>query len=237
MDLPSITESIAAIAALGTAAYGLVDASKAVWGGASNAGFGRIKGALKRFNPALETLGNAPWQTLRANWLNGVAKADQKAAAKALIHLALSPENAPVLAGAVGINAKALQTAATKINNGTELAKTDMDILGRFDALVSAVLDAGYERAEQQYRNTAKMLSALVAIVLAGVAGYLIQSAAFAAKPPAPGAVLTVSSYLASKEFIVAIIIGAVSTPLAPIAKDLSTSLAAAVKAVGSFKR
>jgi hypothetical protein len=77
MDIPNITDSIAAIAALGTAAYGLVDASKALWGGVSNAGFSRIKTALSPFNPALETLRNSPWQTLRANWLNGVPKADQ----------------------------------------------------------------------------------------------------------------------------------------------------------------
>jgi hypothetical protein len=225
-SIPDVGDSIAAIAALGTAAYGLVDASKAMWGGASNAGFGRIKDSLARFNPALNTLGNAPWQTLRANWLNGVAKADQKAAAKALIHLALSPGNAAALAEAVNMDANALKTAASKINQGDELNKTDMDILGRFDALVSAILDAGYERADQQYRNTAKLLSALVAVVLAAIAGGVIQSANG----------VGLGGYLGSKEFLVAIIIGAVSTPLAPIAKDLSTSLAAAAKAVGALK-
>jgi hypothetical protein len=144
--IPDIGQAIAAIAALGTAAYGLVDASKAIWGGASNAGFGRIKESLARFNPALNTLANAPWETLRANWLNGVSKADQKAAAKGLIHLALSPANAGSLANAVGIDAGALKTAATKIDGGTRLDQTDMNVLGRFDALVSVVLDAGYGR-------------------------------------------------------------------------------------------
>ena len=224
--IPDIGQTIAAIAALGTAAYGLVDASKAIWGGASNAGFGRIRESLARFNPALNTLANAPWQTLRANWLNGVSKADQKAVAKALIHLTLSPANANSLAAAVGVDANALKAAATKINDGTALNKTDMDVLGRFDALVSAVLDAGYELADQQYRNTAKLASALVAIVLAVIAGAIIQS----------GNGVGVGDYLMSKEFLVAIVVGAVSTPLAPIAKDLSTSFAAAVKAVGALK-
>lgn len=230
MDIPSITDSIAAIAALGTAAYSLVDASKALWGGASNAGFGCIKAALGPFNPALETLRNSPWQTLRANWLNGVSKADQKAAAKALIHLTLSPANATALANAVGIDATALKAAATKINNGTELNKSDMDILGRFDALVSAVLDAGYERAEQQYGNMAKLLSCIAGVILAVFAGYFVQSAKV-------GNAYHVSNYLDSKEIFVAIIIGLISTPLAPIAKDLATSLTAAVKAVSSVKR
>ena len=154
--IPNIGDSIAAIAALGTAAYGLVDAAKAFWGGPSVAGYGRIKAALAPFNPALQTLGNAPWQTLRANWLNGVAKADQKATAKSLIHLTLSPDNASKLARAVDIDADALEAVAKKIDKGTDLAKSDIDVLGRFDALVSAVLDAAYERADQQYRNTAK---------------------------------------------------------------------------------
>lgn len=222
--IPNVGDSIAAIAALGTAAYGLVDAAKAFWGGPSVAGYGRIKDALAPFNPALQTLGNAPWQTLRANWLNGVAKADQKATAKSLIHLTLSPDNASKLARAVDIDADALAVVAKKIDKGTDLAKSDIDVLGRFDALVSAVLDAAYERADQQYRNTAKMLSALVAILLAVTAGYLIQSIKF-------------SDYVGSNAFWVAIVIGAVATPLAPIAKDLSSSLQAAVKAISSVKR
>ncbi len=227
-NLPGIANSLAAIAALGTAAYGLVDVSKAFWGGISNAGFGRLKAALKRFDPALASLSNAPWQTLRANWLNGVPKADQKAAAKSLIHLALSPSNAPALANAVGIDAEALKSAATKMNKGTQLGSNEVDILGRFDALVSAVLDAGYELADQQYRNAAKLLAALVAIGLAVVAGGLIRSST---------AGFTVAGYLGSKDCLVAIIIGAISTPLAPIAKDLSSSIAAAVRAVSSLKR
>jgi hypothetical protein len=232
MAIPNIGEAIAAIAALGTAAYGLVDASKAMGGGASNLGFGYIKDALKPFDPALATLNNSPWQTLRANWLNGMPKADQKSTAKALIRLTLTPDNASKLARAVGVDADALTSAATKISKGTELNKSDLDVLGRFDALVSAVLDAGYERADQKYRNSAKFLASIVAMVLAAVAGYFIRIG------DAPiGGGLTVSSYVMSRDFLVAIIIGAVSTPLAPIAKDLSTTLAAAVKAIGSVGR
>ncbi len=233
--IPDINEIIAAIAALGTGAYGLVDASKAAWGGPSVIGFGRIKKALAPFNPALDTLGNAPWQTLRANWLNGVAKADQKAAAKSLIHLALSPGNATKLAAAVGIDAKTLDAVAKKIDKGTDLAKSDIDVLGRFDALVSAILDAAYERADQQYRNSAKLLACLVAMVLAAFGGYFVQ-AGIAAKATPP-ATLAVCSYMTSKEFLIALVIGAIATPLAPIAKDLSSSLQAAVKAIGSVKR
>ena len=43
--------------------------------------------------------------------------------------------------------------------------------------------------------------------------------------------------YLESRDLGIAMLIGAISTPFAPIAKDLSSSLAAAVKAVGSLRR
>ena len=42
-----IVKLIAAAGALGTAAFGLVDASKAFWGGMSNPGFGYIRKAVE----------------------------------------------------------------------------------------------------------------------------------------------------------------------------------------------
>jgi hypothetical protein len=89
----NITNLIAAAGGLGTAAFGLVDASKAVAGGMSNPGFGYIRQAVEPF-VGTATGGSATptafgpasiLATLRANWLNGVAKADQKAVAKSLI--------------------------------------------------------------------------------------------------------------------------------------------------------
>src|ERR1700741_4653600 len=79
--------AITAMGALGTAAFGLVDASKAFFGGVSNFGFGRIEKAVKPFMPSSAAKDDTlVWRdTLRANWINGVPKEDQKAAAKALI--------------------------------------------------------------------------------------------------------------------------------------------------------
>ena len=94
----------------GTAAYGLVDASKAVRGGASNPGFGHIRSTVQSFLPEPSNSAFGPAQildTLRANWLNGVGKAEQKAAAKALIRLTLTQNNACRLAKATGVSASA----------------------------------------------------------------------------------------------------------------------------------
>lgn len=47
--VPYITNALGAVAALGTAAYGLVDATKAFGGGASNAGFRFIRDEVQPF--------------------------------------------------------------------------------------------------------------------------------------------------------------------------------------------
>ncbi len=92
--LGTVGQMIAAVGALGTGAYGLVDASKSIFGGPSTRGFAVIKKKLKPFDVALGELGGAPWETLKANWINGVPKADQKATAKSLIRLCLSAKSA-----------------------------------------------------------------------------------------------------------------------------------------------
>jgi hypothetical protein len=154
-------------------------------------------------------------ETLRANWLNGVPTDDQKAKAKALIHLGLTQKNAPSLAKASGLDAAALSAAAAKIDIGAPLDANDVTLLGRFDAIVSAKLDAGYERADQFYRDTAKLLAGIVAVVLALWGNALL---------PQP------------YHWWGAMLVGLVATPLAPIAKDLTSSLAAAVTAVQAVK-
>ena len=96
-ELTNVTGAIAAIGALGTAAYGLVDVTKVFWGGISGAGFRYIKKALKPFEPALSAAGGAEWsKTLFAHWINGTSLDDQKTVAKSLIHLGLSPDNADI---------------------------------------------------------------------------------------------------------------------------------------------
>jgi hypothetical protein len=235
-NLASIGTLFGAAGGLGTAAYGLVDASKAFCGGMSNPGFGFIRRAV---GPLLGPQGAGagafgPVQilaTLRANWLNGVAKPDQKAIAKSLIRLGLTPGNASQLATATGVDANELFTAARNIANGNPLTQQDINVLGRFDAVVSAILDLGYERADQLYRNSAKVVAAAVAIVLAVIGGGIIFFSGASQTPP------SIEGYLSSKLFLLAIVIGAMSTPLAPVAKDLSSSLQAAVKAVSAARR
>jgi hypothetical protein len=212
-----VSDYVAAVGGLGTAAYGLVDATKVLKkGGVSHSGFTYIEGVIRKLLGPEGGAGGAPCfgridmiETLLANWINGVDIVQQKAAAKALIRLYLDPATAPQLAQATGLPAASLAGIAAKVQAGTALDTTEQNILGRFDALVSAALDEGYERADQKYRNSAKVLAGAIAIVLALIGGWI-----------------------AGANLVVAFLLGVVAVPLAPVVKDLSSALQTAVKAL-----
>ncbi|MDX2142957.1 MAG: hypothetical protein SFV19_06360 [Rhodospirillaceae bacterium] len=236
-DLGNIGNILAAISALGLAAFGLVDATKVFGGGASRMGFGFIEGALAPFLDAIVAANGAAGATARvliretvlANWLNGVAKAEQKAAAKALINLHLNGQTAPIFARHTGLDEPALKSAAEALAKGTDLNEAQLGALGRFNTIVSATLDMAYERADQAYRNASKLTAGVIAVVLSCAAGAIIFTSG---EKPQP-----IGAYLGSSDFYLALLIGVISTPIAPIAKDISTSLSGAVGALARIKR
>jgi hypothetical protein len=249
-DLGNILNLIAAAAGLGTAAMGLVDALKAFAGGPSNFGFGFISAAVARFAPedagGPEAFGWADIQrTLHANWINGAAEGDQKAKAKAMIHLRLTKGDAANLAALTGVDPDKLESVAQKAITGGQADPTEIAVLGQFDAVLGAILDEAYERADQRYRNAAKLLALIIATLLAVAVGWLIYyhtsvtcSAGTlpAGCPPAPST-LPWWSYFVSGQFGLAFAVGLSATPLAPVAKDLASALQAAASAVGSARR
>src|ERR1700750_772243 len=92
----SAVNGIGAIGALGTAAFGLVDITKFFGGGVSRLGFGYVRAAVMPYIGVAAQQGTALGtgrviEPLRANWMNGMAKPDQKAAARSLIRLMLTP--------------------------------------------------------------------------------------------------------------------------------------------------
>src|SRR5262245_2556735 len=215
----AISNSLSAIAALGVAAYGFVDVTKiGRKGGVSNAGFKQIQACVHPFKAALDAASNTSEATLHSHWVNGTALAEQKALAKSLIRLGLNPTNARALAPTGHVDPTAFATAVTSAFNGTPLTPQDLAVLGRFHASVDPPLDAGYERADQRYRNSAKSLAGVFAIILAVLGGWMLAS--------------DKRAYWTSFEILRALLIGAVSVPLAPVAKDLTSSLAAAVSAL-----
>jgi hypothetical protein len=218
--LHSVTYIIGAIAALGTAAAGLVDATKLfpVWVNVSHRGRATLNAALAPFSSALVAVLGPTWlDSIMGHWVNGdETKDEQKNNAKALIRLGLSSKNATVIAAAAHVDPDALDSAIKKLETGQDLQTADINVLGRLDATVDAMLDAAYESAEQQYRNTAKFLSGCAAVLLAVSANAIVNGGDW------------------FHNMGLAILVGIVAVPLAPMAKDLTSALQGAVKAIGS---
>lgn len=215
ISLENFGAALAALSALSTAAFGLLDSTKAFWGGISNAGLGHIKSRLKPFEPALNAAVGADnrWDVIRANWLNGVTKADQKAVVRALIKLGLSETTADSLAGAAHVNAAALKAAAKKLTSGAAMTDADMNVLGRMNAVIDALLDAAFEKAEQQYRNYSRVGAGLIAIALS------YGALQFWPGPDRPSD-------------LAALAVGLLAVPLAPVAKDLTSAISTAMRAL-----
>lgn len=212
---------IAAIGALGMAAFSLVDATKAFGGGVSNFGLPGLNRVVGRFSGALDrALGkdekNQPeWRrVVRAHWINGRPRDEQKAIVKSLIRLGLARDTAPALAEAGKVKPDALAAVAAKLEAGTTLTEIDLNVLGRLDASVEAQLNAAFDRADQLYRNVSRVFAGVFSIVLAFLATYA----------------------LGWDRWALALVIGLLAVPLAPIAKDLASSLQAAAAAMKAAK-
>jgi hypothetical protein len=113
IGLQSLPQVVTAIGGLGTAAFGIVDATKVFWGGVNHIGFKGIKTTVKALTPTGHAVAaqapNALPQdkvlaTLQANWFNGTDLNSQKAIAKSLVKLNLNSGNANVIAAATGVD-------------------------------------------------------------------------------------------------------------------------------------
>lgn len=223
ISLTDLGAAMAGLSALSAAGFGLIDSSKAFWGGASNIGKGHIKRAMTPFGPALDNaLGpDKWWPVLNANWVGGVAKADQKAKAQALIKLGINAANAPQIAAASHVDAAALSTAVTKLETGAPLLDADLNVLGRMNATIEALLDAAFEAADQQYRNGCRVLAGGICVGLALLAWTLWKDTTGEA-PPSVWAALAV---------------GLLAVPVAPVAKDLTSALSTAMNALKAARK
>jgi hypothetical protein len=220
-DLPSLTHLptlVTTIGGLGTAAFGLVDAFK-VFGnlGPNRIGFSGIRKAVEPLIPEAAN-GLRPAQileTLRSNWFNGTDLASQKSIAKSLIKLNLDPGNAAAVAQATGVDATVLIDVVKSIAAAQALTTAQSDFFARFDLTVTAMLDDAYQHADQVYRNGTRALATLVAVVLAFVGGHMI----------------------AGENWGLTLLVGLLATPIAPVAKDLSSALATAVNVFQAAKK
>ncbi len=228
--LANLPQVVTAIGGMGTAAFGLVDASKAFLP-VNQIGFPGIRAAVAPLTPAhpagepVSALSRPKvLATLEANWVNGTDLGSQKAIAKSLIKLNLNPGNAAALGAATGVDPAALTAIATSLASGTSLTSGQSDTYGRFDLILTALLDEAYQRADQLYRNRTRALAMLFAIALAVAGGIIVEG--------------SLAAWLGNGADIGAsIVAGLLATPLAPIAKDLSSALATAVNTMQLVKK
>lgn len=218
-DLPRV---ITAIGGLGTAAFGLLEAIKPL-SGVNNIGFAGIRAAVLPLLPPPPAPANAltPGDAignLQSNWVNGTDLTSQMAIAKSLIKLNLNPGTAAALANATSVDPVALGAVATAMASGTPLTVAQSDVLARFDMIVTALLDKAYQRSDQFYRNWMRFLAMLIALVLAITAGVMLNG-------HSPESILE------------SVLVGLLATPLAPIAKDISSALATAVNAMQAVRK
>jgi hypothetical protein len=212
-----LVSAIGAVGALGMAAFGLVDATKAISGGVSNVGYRDLEHVLTRFAAALgRALGGDEWKAVvHAHWINGRPRGEQKAIVKSLIRLGLVPETADSLARAGHVDPAALARVATKLRDGEPLLEADVNVLGRLDASVEAYIDAAFDRADQRYRNVSRLLAGFFAVALALLATWAAGWT----------------------DYALAVVVGLAAVPLAPVAKDLASSLASASQAMKAARR
>lgn len=221
IDISQFGTIISAIAALGTAAFGLVDATKAFKGGISNVGCGFIYDALRPYISALQTVSQTdPYAICKANWLNGMDKAEQKASARNLIRLGFKSETAADMADSVLPDSRELLVGiAQKIDSGETPTEPELTVLARFDAIIDARLDAAFERADQKYRNVSRVAAAGIAIVLAEIGAVSFNGT---------------TDY---QTLLLGLFVGIVAVPVAPLAKDLTSALSTATAAFKAIKR
>lgn len=214
---------IAAMAAIGIAASALVDATRAFRGGIANVGFKHIETCLQQFSPVLAAaLGGEAWRDVfRAQWCNGVPKEEQKSKVRQLVRLGLSssdPAAIETLAAIGRVDAKMLGAAVKSIEGGKEeLTSQQNAALGRVQAAIAVLIDAAFERADQQYRNTARLAAGVVAVVLAVVGNWMML----------PGEQIPL---------LFAVAVGVLAVPVAPVARDLISALSTTARSLKAIK-
>lgn len=222
--------AVTGVGALGVASFGLVEsAGKALayrGYGLPHAGFGIVKSAIRPLDKALRVAYGDDYmeiisQQYRAGRSAGRAQDTirqgvrlglpfmELAAAEAVIQAMwdLPADNATALAAALQAPGAPAHVTAAAPEIGAERGQA---LAGRFATALDARVSAAFSVADERYEAYAKGLAGVAAIGLALLFNYGLGSPFSTA---------------------LTLVIGAVAVPLAPVAKDVSTSLQNALTA------
>jgi hypothetical protein len=204
-----ISNAILAAGALGTAAFGVVEALKFTPLG--NAGFGV---AMRQLGPLAEALRLAYGDDF-LELLRGQYRADDRdLLARSLrqgVRVGTTDSNAESIARFLGSLDKVKLAAAIKAADaGDDLAPEQRNIIGRFELAADARIESALTLARARYIDSARVAASIVALTLA----------------------LAVGANMPDVSMVNALIVGLAAVPLAPIAKDVASGIQSAAKAL-----
>jgi hypothetical protein len=242
---------VAAVGSLGLAAFGVTEAlgkalvvslgarGKYLHYGLPYVGFGAVKSAIRPLRPALEVAYGANSleilaQQYRAGRSQGKAADTIRQGVRLGLPFMPVADAAKVIGGVWNMGgalstqlAAALQAPGaggspppTPAGAASGAVDPTQALAGRFATALDARVYAAFALADERYESQAKLLSGLVAVLLALGFNYGLGAGL-------PGH--------AKFSWFLAIGIGIVAVPLAPVAKDLSSSLQSALTAFKSI--
>lgn len=223
MAIPlDLGDAVVAIGGLGTAAFALVDASKVAFkGGLSNVGFDCISSLVHellkadtRYKQTHTVKTYSVFDQLHANWINGVDLVEQRRSAKAALKLELNERTVASFAAVTEVDLDTLTGLLEKLDGTGQMSDKEKTVYGRFDFVLGTMIDAAYRRADQKYRNRAKVYAGGVAILLAVLGGWAVSTK--------PG-----YGFFSSNDFWTSVFGGVLAVPLAPIAHNVASAIAA----------
>jgi len=214
-------QSIGAIACIGVAAFGLVDASRSVFRSINRIGFIHIKRMVVGLTPERNRIPvnamsqRSILQALEANWADGIDLTHQKEIARSLILMHLSSDSAVDVAVATNVDPIILAEVAASLACGTQLSPPQSYVYDRFCKIVTSMLAEAYHIANQVYRNDIRTLATFVCVALALAGAWSVDGTQY---------------FFATSDPYLAFFGGLLAAALAPVAKDASAAVADAVK-------
>ncbi len=205
---------VLAVGALGTAAFGIVEALK--WTPIGLMGFGQIDKLLGE--PVMKALevayGPEYLSLLKGQYRSGRTEAQLAKTIRQGSRVGLTPETASSLATRIGVvQPEDLTAVAESLQTGEDLSDEHRSILGRFELALDARIDAAMALANDRYAGSLRVIASLVAIVIALTVGLK-----------------------AGEDLLTSLIVGIAAVPIAPMAKDLSKAIQSAGKALPGKK-
>ena len=204
--MENIGTIVLATGALGTAAYGIVEALK--WTRIGFMGFSKI---TKTLGPIWGTMQNAYGVDFE-QVLRGQYKGDLSELVRTLrqgVRVGLTRENAGEISKWLGLkHSDRLMAVAAKLDASEDITDEDRNVLGRFELAVDARIDAAMALAKNHYAGKLRVLASCAALIISLCVGFYLDM------------------------MFLGVIVGIAAVPFAPIAKDLSSALQAAVQAL-----